>query len=44
MDSGADRPLVEALRHTLGDFFAERLIGDREQVRKILALGSTVDV
>lgn len=44
MDSEADKPIVEALRTTLGDFFAERLIGDREQVRTILALGSTGDV
>jgi hypothetical protein len=36
-DKTADVPIIDELREKLGDFFAEQLLGDREQARTILA-------
>jgi transcription initiation factor TFIID subunit 6 len=37
VDQAADAPILGGLRETIGDFFAERLMGDREQAKAILA-------
>lgn len=41
-NSDADRALIEKLHATLGDFFAERVIGDGAWARGILADDASV--
>lgn len=41
-NSGADSAVIEKLRTQLGDFFAERVIGDSAWARGILSDDATI--